>query len=143
MAQFNSDQYKKAYVDVPRVRVAINSWGGRVRIKWFDVPATVGLAQNDTVRLCKLDNNSRVIGGRVHFGAYGASVTLDIGTAAAEDRYLAALDISSAGEGNFGDTLTLNFGDKLTAETDLIAKFEGANPDDTKILKGYVLYVLD
>ena len=117
--------------------------GGRVRVAYFDIPAITGLAQNDTVNLTKLPIGARVIGGRLDHGAYGASVTLSIGYTGSTAKFLSAADISGAGQKDLANTLALNMGFKLTASLTIFATFAGANPSDTAVLNGYLLYVVD
>lgn len=140
MATFNSAQFTKYNAGDA---VNVNEWGGRVRLAYFNVAAITGLAQNDLVNLCKIPKGARIIGGRLDHGAYGASVTLDIGISGSENKYLSAADISSAGQKDIANTLALNLGSVTTAEESVQAKFEAANPSDTAVLNGYILYVLD
>jgi len=144
MATFNATEYAAAYVNSPATKQLPTVYDGRVRIKWFTIPAITGLAQNDLVNLCKLPANARVVAGRIDFDDYGTAITLDIGYSGAENRYLSALDIATAaGQANFADTTARNMGDLLTAEKVIQAKFEGGDPSDTSTARGYILYVLD
>lgn len=119
---------------------------GKVRAKYFSW--TGDAAQNNTVHLMTLPKGSSVLHGRVAFTDFGSSVTMDIGTAVDgvavdEDHWAAAIDVATAaGQSDFANTLALyGLGSEvLTAETEVWAKFEAANPDSGTI-KGYILYI--
>ena len=140
MATFNSAEFTRFNTGVD---VNVNEWGGRLRVAYFSVAAITGLAQNDLVNLTKVPAKARVIGGRIDHGAYGASVTLDIGISGDSDKYLSALDISSAGQSDIANTLALNQGVATTVEETIQALFEAANPSDVVVMSGYLLYVID
>lgn len=120
--------------------------GGRVRSLYASITASAQtLAQNDRIYLFDLPANAQPQLLRTKYGAFGASVTLDIGygaaDAATEDDFEAALDISSAGSTlgwcDSGDVIS------TTAKTPVYAHFEGANPADDKVLEVWLYYVLD
>lgn len=140
MATFNSAEFIKFNTGVD---VNVNEWGGRVRIAYFSIPAIAGLVQNDLVNLTKIPAKARVVGGRIDHGVYGASVTLDIGISGDTDKYLSALDISSAGQSDIANTLALNQGAVTAVEETIQALFEVGNPSDIAVLSGYLLYVID
>lgn len=92
---------------------------------------TADAAQNDSIELVVIPKGSRVMGGRVAYSAFGASVTLDIGNGSTEDYYLSALDVSAAGASDFANTIALKgvgSDGELSADVTLTAKLEGANP---------------
>jgi hypothetical protein len=70
------------------------------------------------------------------FGAFGASVTLDLGYSGDEDAFEAALDISAAGV----SFLPVDDFTPLTAKQTIQAKLEGANPADNVGLKVIMAY---
>src|SRR5688572_17387764 len=65
--------------------LAVKELHGRMRIAYFqfqasrDVPGTGLVAQGDDVRLIQIPAQARLVGGWIKHGAFGASVTLDIG----------------------------------------------------------------
>lgn len=142
MAEFNSAEF--AAFNTPEGN-NVRDWGGRVRMAYWSVPAIVGLAQDDTVLLTKLPAKARVLEGRIEFGAYGASVTLDIGVKSplVVDKYLNGADISAAGELDIANDRALNMGQVTTAAEDVIATFLDANPSDVVTMSGWLLYVID
>jgi len=142
MADFDTVQSENAVIGT---QVEANEWGGRVRVAWFETQATWAPAQNDRLKLAVLPDRSRVLRGRVDFGAFGSGVTLDIGDDADEDRYAAAVAVATAGQADFANTAALGMGHEISGSNQrtLWAKFEGANPTDNIALKGYVLYVID
>lgn len=119
--------------------------GGRVRVAWFESKDSYDAASGDRVRLAKLPDGARVLGGRVDFGAFGTSVTLDIGDDDDDDRYISAHDVSSAGQTDFANTVALGMGHKVSGsgQTTVWAKLEGADPAADKQLDGYIYYVQD
>lgn len=139
-----------------------NELHGRVRIAYFQFradrdAAALVVAQNDDVRLCQLPAGARLIGGEFKHGAFGASVTLDIGLRALDgsgyldklntvaddpDALATNLDIAAAGfKDVFEETPYILY--ETEKELEVYALFEGANPADNIELAGYVFYVVD
>lgn len=140
MATFNSTQYaQRATANAVGTPLNANLDGGKIRRKYATLPATVGLAQNDLVNLFVLPKGAIPIAYVARYGAFGASVTLDIGYSGAEATFKSALDVSAAGV-----TMAATLGNvALTADTIVQAKFEGANPADDKVLEVELWYVVD
>lgn len=114
-------------------------WNGKVHCYMFTW--TGDAAQNDFVEVLRLPPGVRVLQGRVDFTDLGTSVTMDIGTAASENRYLSAQDVATAaGQADFANTLARNGlgSDLLTAETSIFLKFEAADPVSGTVA-GYLL----
>ena len=114
------------------------------RIVTISSPATAAWAQNDTIASpVTLPVGTRIVGAVASHGAFGASVTLDIGlrqtdssqTVIDADGIAAAIDVSSAGShtaANNGVLADENApeGYVTTAESNIYATLAGANPTD-------------
>lgn len=135
-------------------KVKTNELHGKKRIMWWDftTAATDGAGTGpvnagDTILLGTLPTGSRVTGGRISFGAMGTGADVHIGTAADADRYLATGDVAAAGQLDIANTAALFFGDKLTAETNIIATNPAAGSANwattSQVFNGYVEYVVD
>lgn len=165
MAQFDSKQIKQ-WEAQGHAPIKANELHGRVRIAYFqfqaDRDATGGVvAQNDTVRLAQLPEGARLIGGTIKHGAFGASVTLDLGLrgldnsgfitkaitgggAVADDPDAIATDLDVAAAGQkalFEEAAYLFY--ETDKEVELYCTFEGANPADNVELSGVIHYVVD
>lgn len=146
MADFPSDQYagKGSLTQAPDFLVP-SELSGEVRIAYADYTTDNVNAQNDRVILFDLPAGARVIAYAVWHGAFGASVTLDIGygalDAATENAFANALDVAAAGV-KFGAVPT---GGQLPLATDVTvaAQWEGGNPSDTANMSIALLYVID
>lgn len=146
MASHNSDQIAKLSA-TPRSLVKANEAHGRVRIAWwsFTTPAG-GVAVSDTVSLVNIPQGARVVGGRIAWEALssgGGTATVSLGVAGSAAKYLGATDADAAGGAEFGHTVALNHGDALTEDTILVATAGGEAWAASKVVKGYVLYVVD
>lgn len=139
-----------------------NELHGRVRIAYFQFQAdrdiaAAAIAQNDSVRLCQLPAGARLIDGWYKFGAFGGSVTLDLGLFAADgsgyldvagtvaddpDAIATNVSIATAGAAALFEELAYR-GYETEKEVELRGLFEGANPADNVELSGYILYVVD
>lgn len=143
---FKSTQETKRTSTPPKM-LATNEHGGRVRISYFDytVP-TATVAVNDTIDLVTLPKGARILGGHAAWeamstGAGAAGVTIGDGTTA--NKYLDTTSVDAAGSCTFADTIALNTGEVLTADTTLVAKGAGEAWAATKTFAGHVLWVLD
>lgn len=140
-----------------------NELYGRVRIAYGQFQADRDVsggaaAQNDNVRMVTIPKGARLVGGTVKHGAFGASVTLDIGLRGADlSGYLSAdgsttaddpdgvatnVDISAAGSFDLFEELGFLYFE-TEKETELMFLFEGANPADNVQAEVSVLYVVD
>lgn len=133
-------------------KVNTNELHGKKRIMWWDftTAATDGAGTGpvntgDTILLGTLPTGARVIGGRITFGAMGTGADVHIGTVADPDRYLATGNVAVAGELDIAHTDALFFGDKLTAETNILATNPAAGSANwattAQTFKGYLEYV--
>lgn len=165
MAQHDSKQIKQ-WEAQGHAPLMVNELHGRMRIAYFQFQADrdatgAVVAQNDTVRLCQIPAQARLVGGQIKHGAFGASVTLDLGlrgldnsgtitikatgdggTADDPDAIATDLDIAAAGQKALFEEPAYLF--YLTEkELELYCKFEGANPADNVELSGCIFYVVD
>lgn len=140
MTTWNSTQYG----NIPSLTAAGSpiaaAFGGKatnIRTKYAKLEATVGLAQNDLVNLFTLPAGVIPIAHVTTYGAFGASVTLDIGWSGDENALESGLDVATA-----GTTLALvDDATPLAAAKIVQAKFEGANPADDKTLEIWLIYL--
>lgn len=157
-AQINAEGYSplrptEKYGRLRFSMFSFNTGSGGVDVSTFaDNTARIGLLI--------LPANSRLIKGVVDFGAMGSNADLDLGlyaldestnindtdtVASAYDNLLNGIDVSSAGRDTFadlesGDALALQY---LEKQTMLVATALTADWAADKVLKGYVLYVVD
>lgn len=123
----------------PQDKVDPTRWNGKVHAYCFTW--TGDAAQNDLVEVLRLPPGVRVLHGRVDFTDLGTSVTMDVGTAADEDHWAAAIDVATAAaRADIANSLAL-YGlgvELLTVQTSVYLKFEAANPDSGTVA-GYML----
>jgi hypothetical protein len=119
--------------------ILANELGGKARIAYFSVNTTTqAISSGDTVNLVTLPKGARILGGKVSFGAMGASATLTIGDAGSAVRLLASTDVSAAGAVDIFAAAGVGY--ETTDATIIIATAAGANYASAKDLKGYLLY---
>lgn len=150
MSDQNSTQYAKSNVastlpTAAKTYTSPEEFGGKLRVAYANFAASgYTWAQNDRGVCFKLPAYSTPLLYVAKYGAFGASVTLDIGygvlDASTENTFKSALDISSA-----GTTGPACIADptKLTSDTVVYVQFEGANPADDKQLEIWIYYVID
>src|ERR1700693_677139 len=141
---FNSDQMAKV-LGTPTKLVKPNEFGGRVRTVYFSctLPGS-GLATGDTITLCRIPANARLIGGNFAWSAtQGATATTAIGTAASAGAYFAAAVTASAAKFGLIATQALGHGTVTTAETTVIATNAAAAWAVSSVLTGNIDYVVD
>jgi len=161
MARHNSKQVAQ-WEAVGQGPLKPNELHGRKRIAYFQFQGnrdgiSLVVAQNDDVRLCQIPAGARITGGKIKFGAFGASTTLDIGlrgldnsgyidnalTVADDPDALATnLDVSAAGVADMFEE-SAYFCYETEKELEVYALFEGANPSDSVELIGFIEYVVD
>ena len=134
-----------------------NELHGRVRMARFSLNTGAGATVDDTVGLCRLPKNARIIEIFAAFEAMGTSATVDLGLAGNDgsDEIAAGVDddfdmlasvVSVAAAGSsyaFANTIALGYGYELQKECLLVATVKGANWAADKELAGHVLYVTD
>lgn len=114
---------------------------GKVACVCFNTPAAAAWAQNDTFASgMKIPAGSRILASSiVSHGAFGTSVTLDVGLRAWDDGTVidadgiaAALDVSAAGRTslNNGALVAAGVGYLTTEDVEPYATLAGANPTD-------------
>lgn len=126
---------------------------GKFRILDFAC-VSIDAAENDVIALAKLPKGWKVLEGRIFHPAFGASVTVDVGTylvaedgitvGAVEsvDRFLDGDDQAAAGTVDIAETLAKGALYVATADMFIAAKLLGANPA-AGILQGYMIVVAD
>lgn len=108
------------------------------------LPAAHGLtiAQNDIIQMVKVPIGAIVADGALLMGAWGGSVTADVGDENTEDLYISAADVSSASCTNFFESTGLAGVPYTYLVADTIdVKLEGANPTDAiamALIVGYL-----
>lgn len=144
MAVLKSDQ-RTNQDKVPAVMLEPNEMG-KVRAAYFSFTVPTGNAAiGDTIQLVKLPKDSRILGGRAAFEAMstGAGVAdMQVGISGTAGKYLGATSVDAAGASDFANTVALNLGEKLAAETTIIATVGTEAWAAGKKLLGYVLYVV-
>lgn len=138
MAEFNSRQIT-GLSSSPKVKAAPYDHG-QINVLVATTPATAAWAQNDTFKVGTLLKGSRILRtSHFYHGAFGASVTLDLGVRAASDGTVidadglcAAIDVSAAGidQVKNGALLKAVNGYVTTQDVDIYATLAGANPTD-------------
>lgn len=135
MATFDGTQYgQKATLSTAGTPLSRSVHRGAVRVYRADFPATV-IAQNDLVNLFDVGpgvttGEWRPLWVNVEHGAYGASVTLDVGWTGNTDAIVSALDIAAAGTSYLFSAETA----LVTGVQTIQALFEGADPADDQTL---------
>jgi hypothetical protein len=116
------------------------------------------VAQNDVIHLCHLPAGARLLGGKLKFGVFGASVTADVGLAGADgsgyitvaattaddpDAIATLLTTPAAGGmvDMFEEPAYLFY--ETEKELELTITLGGANPADNVELSGFIMWVLD
>jgi hypothetical protein len=137
MATFNSTQYAQTQAS-PVDPLDPTELEGRVRVAFADLPSSHGntLAQNDLINLFDLPKGARPLWLMTVFGAFGTSVTLDVGYNGDENAFEDGLDISAAGTSFTAvDDFTV-----LSAKQTVQAALKDANPADNvglTVIMGY------
>jgi hypothetical protein len=136
MASFLSDQLTNdAAQPVVKNNPSTANHSTRIFFSW-----TGDAAQDDTVKLRTLKKGMRVMGGRIGYTAFGASVTLTLGDGTTAAKYLGSTSIASAGASDFANTIALSGLGKdgeLSSDVTLTATLGGADPASGS-LYGYV-----
>jgi hypothetical protein len=132
---------------VPQKALNTNELAGRVRVAYFSftVP-TATAAVNDTIDLTTLPKGARILRGHAAWEAMssaGGTAQVQIGVSGTANKYLDTTSVDAAGSSAFADTVALNYGEELAAETTLVAKVLGEAWAADKKFVGHVLYVVD
>ena len=141
MAAFYSDQVTKYNQSTPSKRIQKNE-NGKVDTLYFSYTCAGTEVIADTIDLCTIPDNARILGGALIVEANTASSTMDVGYSGAGTRYAATQAISAAGKFEFGHTIALNFGDVISGTTILQGTVRGANLTAAKKIAGYVKVLL-
>ena len=142
----------------PPVNAQVYDDGARVRCKKFIKTLTADLVVADTLALCLLPKNARVIRGALDFEAMGTGATIDLGLVGADasgeiedgvaddpDMLLDGVVVAAAGQDTFavlenGDASALYLTQK---DVLLLATAGVADWPSGQTIRGYVLYVVD
>lgn len=146
MPDFNSTQYarKGSLTRAPDFLVP-SELSGEIRVAYAEYTADNVNAQNDRIILFDLPAGARPLFYSIWHGAFGASVTLDLGygalDASTENAFASALNVAAAGV----IFAPVALGGQVPLPTNVVvsAQFEGANPSDTADLFVALYYVLD
>lgn len=138
MASHNATNYARL-TQVPPQVVDGGDYGGRVRVVYDDYTTTGEEGPGDTVRIGRLKAGQRVVGGQLVFGALGTDVTLKLGDAGDDDRYVAAGDASAAGS----LPVAAGLGYRPAADADLVLTIGGAAPAAGQTIRLVLLTVGD
>ena len=146
MAEHKSDQITNLDA-VPVVLPKANELHGRLRVAyWSFTTPTGGVAINDTIKLVRLPKGARIVHGHYVNEAMttgAGAATVEIGVSGTAAKYLEATSVDAAGSGDFADTIARNFGDELTAETDIVATATVEAWATAKKFNGVIYYVVD
>ena len=142
MALFKSDQITKVDA-VPRDLLPSQDAYGRVRRSYFNFVVPAGnIAVNDTVELARGSSPaSRLYGGRIAFEAMstaGGTAQVQIGDGTTAAKYLGTTSVDAAGEADFGNSVALNIGEKVTSKFRLTATALGEAWAAGQRLTGYI-----
>lgn len=133
---------------IPRKNLKPNELGGRIRIAFwtFTTGSVTAPDVNDTIDLVTLPKGARILGGQTvneAMSSAGGTAGVSIGIAGAAAKYASALDLDAAGSDLFANTIALNYGEVLAAETKIIATVTGEAWATSKKFYGHILYAVD
>ena len=137
MANNNTTKITNITAD-PSVNVDAAEAHGRMRV-WYDSFEASYTASGDTITFSRMPKGATIYQVRVVADALGSSVTIKVGDASDDDRYITATTMNTANlvtETNAIAGAAYNY----TAETDLIATVGGAAATGT--IKFMVFYTL-
>lgn len=142
MADFYSDQMTNLNAS-PINLMDSNEGGAPSRRNWFSytVP-TGGVVAGKTLSLTKIPAGSRITGGVIITDGLVAAGIMDVGTSASAAQYANDIAVATAGAVLIANTIALNVGDVLTADTEIIATNPAGAATWTaaKLIKGYIEY---
>ena len=137
MANNNTTKITNITAD-PSVNVNASEAHGRMRV-WYDSFEASSTASGDTITFSRMPKGATIWQVRVVADALGSSVTIKVGDASDDDRFITATTMNTANlvtETNAIDGVGYNY----TAQTDLIATVGGAAATGT--IKFMVFYTL-
>jgi hypothetical protein len=154
MANWQSVEYAlQANTQQSVAGLAPYQYRGRVRISTFLWTVAAGTAAGDTLQLCLIPVNARVLRGYLQTSGLGAGVTAAISDGTLS--YLPATSVAAAGEVPFANTIGNSsmaipvtdeaVGTDLAAPVDtlLTLTFGGGNPTAAQTVQGYVMWCID
>lgn len=134
----------------PSLGINVNTWHGRVRMRYGTSPGVVGLAQDDSVILFPIYKGERALFFNIDSDANTALLTADLGfytraadgtyTQVAEARYVAAQAINATPV----NVLLASIDKTPAAASGWVGlTFEAADPSDTADVRVVMYYVRD
>lgn len=148
MAEFSSTQISGLSAS-PKTKVQPYD-NGSPQVLIATTPAVAAWAQNDTFVIGTIPKGSRILSvSKVKHGAFGASVTMDVGvrdavtaTVIDADGLAAALNVAAAGTKEIsGGALLQPTGYITLADVTLYATLAGANPSDNILAEFEIHYL--
>lgn len=138
MAEIESRQAARTAASATGVGKMLATDVGKIMAITIDSPAVAAWAQNDTIASpVRIPKGAKPIGAIVKHGAFGTSVTLDVGlrnydTGAAidADGIVAARAVATAGGGFDNSGALCLTPQQLSVDAQLYATLGGANPTD-------------
>jgi hypothetical protein len=91
-------------------------------VSTYEMSAT---AQNDVIQMAKVQAGTTVLDGYICYDALGASTTIDVGDGDNDDRWISAVDTSSAGFTRFGEAGGTAFPVKYSSDDTVDLTLEG------------------
>lgn len=153
MTNYKSDQYTNVTA-TPPVELRADEWGGRVRsIFWYYLTdASAAPVAGDILFLARLPANARVTSMEVMVPASFVTSSAKIGygtvdaagtyTAGDDDRWGAAIDLSTVGRKQFL-TVPADVNYRTTTEVVVALTFTTGDPAEAKQIGGLIQYVID
>lgn len=139
---------------VPSVKIPVHDQVGKKRISYDEYEIAADLASGDKIILGFLPAGARVVGAKLAFDDLdGSGGTVDLGYEAKDpvssltadpDRFLAAVDVTSAGIVDLADQAIVDgFGFLATEDLNVILTTAGDTDATSGTIKVCVDYVLD
>lgn len=108
----------------PAVNVHASEAHGRMRV-WYDVFEASSTASGDTITFARMPKGATIWEVKVMADALGSSVTLKVGDASDDDRFITATTMNTANLVTNTNAIA-GVGYNYTSQTDLIATVGGA-----------------
>jgi len=126
---------------VPAVAAPVDETGGRLRV-WKDTYEASSLATGSDITIARLPKGANVYDVIIHHDALGTGVTLKVGDASDDDRYITATAAATAGNLSLSaDGAIGGFGYENTTETDVVITTGGGSATGT--IACAILYTVD
>lgn len=120
MADYLSDQMTT--LNTVGAHVGPKELGAPIRIVSFSkTMPTGGIVVNKTLSLCKIPAGYRIVGGKACCDDLGTAADVQIGVTGTAGKYGTITDATTAGNIELANTIALNYGNEITAETEILA----------------------